>query len=422
MHICFPFPRWGFLLCKSPAPGRRPRGPRRWRLLCVPPTPGGRVRPSGSIAHGAESSRPWRPQPPSRPRSPEQHLHAGQPRLRLASTFGPAQYNPAAPRGGGAWAQTERGGERGGPGGRSSGAGAHQAGATRRRGSRLFVLGPPGPAHRLPPMGSVRAAAVRACARECACPRVRPPGRGPCALELTEANWASGHGRGAPVGTPGGVGARGLLQLHAVCWLLWGLKRCCFPMPTPLVAAGAVGEQRRTLRTHSAVTARRSRMVCPSWDFILRTACVLFPSLMNKLVDLKLVTLSEMTLTCSHVGLRFSFVFLCLFLYVAGGPCEERRVPCARAVRFCLRGSHPREGGSGGRGRAQSSSGTFAAVSVAAATDGGETGPSLRGGTSGPDAQVAWMLPGGAPAPRGRISNPLPFHAEVSSFSGLCCK
>lgn len=234
-------PETGFLLCKSPVPGRRPRGSRRCRLLCVPPTPGGRVRPSGSSAHGAESPRPWRPQPPFRPRSPEQHLHAGQPQLRLASTFGPAQYNPAAPRGGGAWAQTERGGERGGPGGRSSGAGAHQAGATRRRGSRLFVLGPLGPALRLPPMGSARAAAVRACARECACPRARPPGRGPCALELTEAIWANGHGWGAPVRAPGGVGARGLPQLHAVCWLLWGLKRCCFLVPTPLVAAGGGG-------------------------------------------------------------------------------------------------------------------------------------------------------------------------------------
>lgn len=163
-------------------------------------------------------------------------------------------------------------------------------------------------------------------------------------------------------------------------------------------------------------------MVCPSWDFTLRTVSVLFPSLVNKLVDLKLVTLSEMTLTRSHVGLRFSFVFLCLFFYVAGGPCEERRVPFARAVRFCLRGSHPREGGSGGRGRAQSSSGTFAVVSVAPATDRGGTGPSLRGGTSGSYAQVAWCSWEGRPPPRGRISNPLPFHAEVSSFSGLCCK
>lgn len=146
---------------------------------------------------------------------------------------------------------------------------------------------------------------------------------------------------------------------------------------------------------------------------------------MNKLVDLKLVTLSEMTLTRSHVGLRFSFVFLCLFLYVAGGPCEERRVPFARDVRFCLRGSHLREGGSGGRGRAQSSSGTFAVVSVAPATDRGGTGPSLRGGTSGPDAQVAWCSQEGRPPPEGAFltrcpSTPRfrPFPAFVANSDG----
>lgn len=86
------------------------------------------------------------------------------PRPRLVSTFGPARYNPAAPREGGAWAPAA-GGERGGPGGRGPAAGARQAGAPRRRGRSLFVLGPPGPALLLPPTGGVRAAEVLACAR-----------------------------------------------------------------------------------------------------------------------------------------------------------------------------------------------------------------------------------------------------------------
>jgi hypothetical protein len=52
--------------------------------------------PSASSASGAESSRPPRPPPHSRPGPPGQHVRAGWLQLSLASTFGPAQFNPAA--------------------------------------------------------------------------------------------------------------------------------------------------------------------------------------------------------------------------------------------------------------------------------------------------------------------------------------
>lgn len=81
---------------------------------------------------------PPHPQPPCHPRLPGQHVRAGWPQQNLASTFGPAQYNPAAaPRGRGLGAHGQGVGELGGRGGRGSPHGAHQAEATRRRGHRV---------------------------------------------------------------------------------------------------------------------------------------------------------------------------------------------------------------------------------------------------------------------------------------------
>lgn len=94
--------------------------------------------PSALSARGAESSRPWRPQPLSCPRPREQHLCSGPLPLGLASTFGPAQYNPAAaPRGRGLGTDGREVGARGGLGGCGSQAGAHQVGAKRRRGPKV---------------------------------------------------------------------------------------------------------------------------------------------------------------------------------------------------------------------------------------------------------------------------------------------
>lgn len=74
MRICFPFQRWGFF-----SRSRRSRtGVLAGRVSASSRAchPGARVQPSASSAHGAESPMPRRPQPPSRPWPPEQHLHA----------------------------------------------------------------------------------------------------------------------------------------------------------------------------------------------------------------------------------------------------------------------------------------------------------------------------------------------------------
>lgn len=162
------------------------------------------------------------------------------PRPRLVSTFGPARYNPAAPREGGAWAPAA-GGERGGPGGRGSAAGARQAGAPRRRGRSLFVLGPPGPALLLPPMGGVRAAEVLACARvrvRLASGAARGAGGAPAPGSSRKPCERAAR---APVGTPGAAGARGLPEPHLVCG--------CSAPPRRPPSSRPRGEQRSTRRT-----------------------------------------------------------------------------------------------------------------------------------------------------------------------------
>nr|CAI9703979.1 unnamed protein product [Rangifer tarandus platyrhynchus] len=106
----------GFLL-----PERRPRGSSQCRLPCLPPRGEGPAFtlecPRSRVPEAVAPATAF-PPPASGAASPRLP-----PRPRLVSTFDPAQYNPAAPREGGAWAPT-RGGERGGPGGRGSGAGA----------------------------------------------------------------------------------------------------------------------------------------------------------------------------------------------------------------------------------------------------------------------------------------------------------
>lgn len=180
---------------------RRPGGPET-TLAAVRATLREGPAPSALNARGAESLRPWRLQRPLCPGPLEQHLGAGRPWLRIFSTFCPAQYNPAAAPLGGAWVPTAKGGERGGQGGLGSTAGAHQAEAVRLRGRRvsgrrLFVLGAPSSALRLPPMGR-----ARGCGWECARPVRRllssgeslgHPGREP-ALKGDLGSWARrGH-------------------------------------------------------------------------------------------------------------------------------------------------------------------------------------------------------------------------------------
>ena len=173
-------------------------------------------------------------------------------------------------------------------------------------------------------------------------------------------------------------------------------KRRCSPTQTPVVPAeGQAAEHAQD----TAVTSHRGRATCPSRDLVLGTVSLFFPSLMNKSLDSGLAA-PEMTLTRSHTGLTF-FVFRGLFPHLGGGSCEERRAGPLPA----LHGSRPRAA------LRPSCSRTFAVVSVAPASGGRESGPSHLSGT-----------PGGVDDPRGRTSNPLPFQAEASSFSGLCCK
>lgn len=127
-----------------------------------------------SRAHETQSSRPPRPQPPCHRQRPGQHVRAGRPQQNLASTFGPAQYNPAAARRGrGLGAHGQGVGEQGGrrSPGLSPGRGHAAARPLSLSGRRLFVLGLAGPALLVSPIGSERAAGVCACA---AAPPVPP--------------------------------------------------------------------------------------------------------------------------------------------------------------------------------------------------------------------------------------------------------
>lgn len=127
-----------------------------------------------SRAHGTQSSRPPRPKPPCHRRRPGQHVRTGRPQQNLASTFGPAQYNPAAARRGrGLGAHGQGVGEQGGrrSPGRSPGRGHAAARPQSLSRRRLFVLGLAGPALLVSPIGSERAAGVCACA---AAPPVPP--------------------------------------------------------------------------------------------------------------------------------------------------------------------------------------------------------------------------------------------------------
>nr|XP_055247026.1 uncharacterized protein LOC129534331 isoform X2 [Gorilla gorilla gorilla] len=141
--------------------------------------------PSALSTRGGESPRPLRPQPPSRSQPPGQHLPAGLPRLRLASTFGPAQYNPAAaPRGRGLSADGKGWGNEvaevvAAPQFPSSPTGAHQAEATLQRGGKVagagclfWVCWP-----RLPPPANGERARRCGFARVCECACVRARGR-----------------------------------------------------------------------------------------------------------------------------------------------------------------------------------------------------------------------------------------------------
>lgn len=125
---------------------------------------GGAV-PSVLSALGAESLRPWLPQRSSCPQPSGEHLGAGRLPLRLASTFRPAQYKPAAAgAGAGPGRCRQRGGEtmwprwRWLPGHRAPG--RDQAARKKGAARRLFVLGLTSPALRLLPMRSVRATGV----------------------------------------------------------------------------------------------------------------------------------------------------------------------------------------------------------------------------------------------------------------------
>lgn len=153
--------------------GRRPRGT-ELTSDGVPATLEDKTA-LASRAHGTRSSRPPRPQPPCHRRPPGQHVRAGRPQQNLASTFGPAQYNPAAaPRGRGLPGRPRPGG--GGtrwprlPPRRSPGRGHAAARPQRLSGRRLFVLGLAGPALPVSPIGSERAAAVCARVRLCGGP------------------------------------------------------------------------------------------------------------------------------------------------------------------------------------------------------------------------------------------------------------
>lgn len=159
------------------------------------------------------------------------------------------------------------------------------------------------------------------CVCKCACPRVRDcvcvprlAGRGggerlaawegplrPGAHGCDLGKWArgGGHLKGQPAGQ--GPGSRDLLGPA----VFLNYTRCvgfsggdngasseCEP-PSPWLRGPTVENAQDTLCSDS----HRSPTVCPSCDFSLRTTSVFFPSLMNRILDLKLVQPAGMTLT-----------------------------------------------------------------------------------------------------------------------------
>ena len=164
-----------------PGPGQASSRHGDGASLCACHSWGEGMEPSALSAHGAESPRPWRPQPPFRPGPPKLHLLAGLLLLRLASTFAQAQYNPAAaPRGRGLGADGRGVGEQGGQGGRSSPEGSHLAEAMRQRGGKISAqvvcFGSARP--RPPPPANEEPARGWGCARVSECARVpAPPAR-----------------------------------------------------------------------------------------------------------------------------------------------------------------------------------------------------------------------------------------------------
>lgn len=159
-------------------PARHPEGFLRWTCRSQAGVLKDTLKDKTSLAsraHGSQTSWPPRPQPPCYHRPPGQHVRAGGLQQNLASTFGPAQYNPAAARRGrGLGAHGQGVGEQGG---RGSPAGAHQAEATRRRGHSvspgagcLFWVWP------APPSRSRQwgASARLGCALVCACAAAAP--------------------------------------------------------------------------------------------------------------------------------------------------------------------------------------------------------------------------------------------------------
>lgn len=308
-----PVPETGSLLPQPQVPARRPRGSSQCR--CRACRAGARVRPSASSAHGAEPPRPWRPQPPSRPRPPEQHPHA----CRRGPVSSPPSARPDI---------TPRHPARAGPGRRrrAGSAVAQVAAAPRRARARrrprggaaagcLFWVRPAPPSSSRQWEACARLRASRVRARVCASPRGPRAALGG-APAPGSARKPCERAAGAPAGTPGAAGARGLPKPHLVCG--------CSAPPRRPPSSRPRGEQRSTRRTHCGDLPAGPRGVSFSGPRFENRLSL--PSLMNKSLDSRLAT-PEMTLTRSHTGPTF-FVFRGLFPHLGGGSREERRGPC----------------------------------------------------------------------------------------------
>lgn len=244
MRICFPFQRWGFF-----SRSRRSRtGVLAGRVSASSRAchPGARVQPSASSAHGAESPMPRRPQPPSRPWPPEQHLHA--------CSRGPVSSPPSARPN-----ITPRHPARAGPG-RRRGMGsevAQVAAAPERARARRRPRGgaaagclfwvrpaPPSSSRQWEACARLRSSRVRACV--CASAR-GPRGRSGGAPAPRSSRKPYESAAGAPVGTPGAAGARGLPKPHLVCGCSARENGAAPPRRPP--SSRPRGKQRSTRRT-----------------------------------------------------------------------------------------------------------------------------------------------------------------------------